>query len=68
MRILIAGSSGFLGSHLVDMLLEHGHDVTVLDNLSTGKIENLAHCLDQVRFAILEASGDISIVPESDSK
>lgn len=50
MRVLVTGGAGYLGSHLVDMLLEHGHDVTVLDNLSTGRIANLAHRLDQVRF------------------
>ena len=50
MRVLVTGGAGYIGSHLVDMLLDHGHDVTVLDNLSTGKIANLAHCLERVTF------------------
>jgi UDP-glucose 4-epimerase len=43
MRALITGGAGFIGSHLSDLLLELGHDVLVLDNLSTGSIDNVAH-------------------------
>jgi UDP-glucose 4-epimerase len=42
MRALITGGAGFVGSHLAEELLAHGHRVTVLDDLSTGAIENLA--------------------------
>ncbi len=49
-RVLITGGAGFIGSHLVDTLLSLGDDITIIDNLSTGRIENLAHCKDQVRF------------------
>jgi UDP-glucose 4-epimerase len=42
-RALITGGAGFIGSHLSDALLEQGHDVLVLDNLSTGSIDNIAH-------------------------
>lgn len=42
-KALITGGAGFIGSHLSEYLLNLGHDVTVIDNLSTGKLENLAH-------------------------
>ncbi len=41
MKILVSGGGGFIGSHLTDKLIEAGHKVTVIDNLSTGKEENL---------------------------
>jgi len=40
-KILVTGGAGFIGSHLVDRLIELGHKVVVLDNLSTGKKENV---------------------------
>jgi UDP-glucose 4-epimerase len=42
-RALITGGAGFIGSHLCDALLEQHHDVLVLDDLSTGSIDNIAH-------------------------
>jgi len=41
---LVTGGAGFIGSHLVEALVQRGHRVRVLDNLSTGKRANLAHC------------------------
>ena len=41
MRILVTGGAGFIGSHIVDGLLAEGHEVTVVDNLSTGKRANV---------------------------
>ena len=45
MRVLVTGGAGFIGSHLTDALLERGDEVTILDNLSTGKLENLKGAL-----------------------
>lgn len=41
MKVLVTGGAGFIGSHIVDSLVEQGHDVTVVDNLSTGSLQNL---------------------------
>lgn len=48
MRVLVTGGAGYIGSHLVDALCAEGHAVTVLDNLSTGKIANLEARLDEI--------------------
>ena len=53
-RVLVTGGVGFIGSHLVDRLLEHGHKVIVLDNFSSGRIENLAHIKDHPRLTVYE--------------
>jgi UDP-glucose 4-epimerase len=42
MRVLVSGGAGFIGSHIVDRMLGDGHEVAVLDNLSTGRRENVA--------------------------
>ncbi len=54
MRILITGGAGFLGSHLAETLVNQGHDVICMDNLSTGKIENLSHLLGRERFSFVK--------------
>jgi nucleoside-diphosphate-sugar epimerase len=43
MKALITGGAGFIGSHLAEQLLQRGHDVGIIDNLSTGSIENISH-------------------------
>ena len=50
MRILITGGAGFVGSHLADELLARGHAVSVLDDLSTGGIDNIRHLRHHPRF------------------
>ena len=50
MRVLITGGAGFVGSHLSDALLQRGDEVFVLDNLSTGSIDNIAHLKADPRF------------------
>ena len=51
MKALITGGAGFIGSHLAERLLELGHDVLVLDNLSTGSIENITHLKGHKKFS-----------------
>ena len=50
MRVLITGGAGFVGSHLSEALLDRGDEVFVLDDLSTGSIENIAHLKANPRF------------------
>jgi len=49
-RALITGGAGFIGSHIATRLVEDGHNVRILDNLSTGSLENLAHLNGSVEF------------------
>ncbi len=58
MRILVTGGAGFIGSHLSEALLERGHDVWALDDLSTGRLENLKTFERHPRFRFLE--GDVT--------
>ncbi len=53
MNILITGGAGFIGSHLAERLLRAGHRVTALDNLSTGKISNIAHLQKDRSFQLV---------------
>ena len=50
MRVLITGGAGFVGSHLSEALLARGDEVSVLDNLSTGSIDNIAHLKSHPKF------------------
>jgi UDP-glucose 4-epimerase len=69
MRVFITGGAGFIGSHLCDALVERGDEVTILDNLSTGSQNNIAHLKDRIGVT----QGDIrdtglveSLVAETD--
>lgn len=55
MRILITGGAGFLGSNLTGLLLAKGHSVTCLDDLSTGRIENIQEFMSNDKFGFVEA-------------
>jgi len=54
-RFMVTGGAGFIGGHITEYLISNGHDVVVFDNLSTGKLDNLAAVYDQVTFV----QGDI---------
>ena len=51
MRVLITGGAGFVGSHLAESLLDRGDEVFILDDLSTGSIDNIAHLKAAKRFS-----------------
>ena len=53
MKYLITGGAGFVGSHLADRLHREGHDITVIDDLSTGRYSNVAHLEGQERFQLI---------------
>lgn len=55
MKFVVTGGAGFIGSHIAKSLINKGHTVTIIDNLNTGKIENLKEILNQVDFV----KGDI---------
>ena len=50
MRFVVTGGAGFVGSHLVKLLVKNGHKITVIDNLHTGKKENLGEVKDKIEF------------------
>ena len=55
-RHLITGGAGFIGSHLADQLVAHGHAVTLYDDLSTGSLANVEHLIDLEQVSFVEGS------------
>ncbi|PIQ83419.1 MAG: nucleoside-diphosphate sugar epimerase [Candidatus Omnitrophica bacterium CG11_big_fil_rev_8_21_14_0_20_63_9] len=53
MKALVTGGAGFIGSHLAEVLLERGDEVTIIDNLSTGRYENIAHLDGHSNFQVV---------------
>lgn len=62
MNTLVTGGAGFIGSHLVDRLVELGHQVTVIDDFSTGRDENLKHLTGQVTIVRQSICDDLTEV------
>ncbi|MEZ0324685.1 MAG: UDP-glucuronic acid decarboxylase family protein [Fimbriimonas sp.] len=68
MRAVVTGGAGFLGSHLVDLLLSKGHTVVVIDNLITGSLDNIGHLYgdDRLKFHKADVSNQIFVDGEVD--
>jgi UDP-glucuronate decarboxylase len=65
-RILVTGGAGFLGSHLIDRLLERGHEVLCVDNLFTGTKRNVEHLLGHPCFEFLRHDVTAPLYVEAD--
>jgi len=57
-NVIVTGGAGFIGSHVVDRLLDDGHKVIVLDNFATGRRENLSHIIDKIQMVECDISLD----------
>ncbi|MCL7411692.1 MAG: NAD-dependent epimerase/dehydratase family protein [Methanosarcinaceae archaeon] len=64
-KILVTGGAGFIGSHIVDRLMDTGCEVVVFDNLSSGKMEFIEHHLDNTNFSLIK--GDLLNTDEIDA-
>ena len=50
MKAIVTGGVGFIGSHMVDLLVKNNYDVTVIDNLANGRLDNIAHHKRKIKF------------------
>jgi UDP-glucose 4-epimerase len=65
MRYLITGGAGFIGSHLADELLKRGHEVCVVDDLSTGSIDNIRHLKGKKGFSyVIDSCANVPVMAE----
>ena len=64
-KILIAGAAGFIGSHLCDFFIKKGYQVIGLDNLSTGRLENISHLINNYNFSFLNQDiNNLNVIEE----
>lgn len=63
-NVVVTGGAGFIGSHLVDLLLQKDYRVYVVDNLSTGRIDNINHFKDKINFYNCDLSEDCNAISE----
>ena len=65
-RVVVTGGAGFIGSHLCERLLEHGHEVLCVDNFFTGRRTNVAHLLHNPKFELLRHDITFPLYVEAD--
>lgn len=54
MKVAVTGGSGFIGSHIVDKVLAEGHEVVIIDNLSSGNLKNIEHLRDNLKVQFIQ--------------
>ena len=62
MKFVITGGAGFIGSHIAKHLVNEGHDVVIVDNLSRGRLENLSKIKEQIEDVLGIDASDASLV------